>query len=79
MMKLQELDRSKLTVEQKLGQRFSTVLWDLTDAQALAVEQLSLNLPGRVQADKYRMSTYYIKVYYDQSGEKPVLVECGSY
>ena len=32
---------------------------------------------GRV--DKYLMSTYYIKVYYDAAGEKIAAVECGNY
>ena len=54
--------------------------WELlTPERSAASEQLSLGLPGSGRVDKYLMSNYYIKIYYDAAGEKIAAVECGSY
>ena len=62
-----------------LGERFSTLTLDLTAERSAAAQQLSLELPASGRVDKYLMSTYYIKLYYDASGTRIAAVECGSY
>ena len=62
-----------------LGSRFSTLTLDLTAERAQAAQQLSLELPDSGRVDKYLMSTYYIKLYYDAAGERIAAVECGGY
>ena len=36
-------------------------------------------LPDSGRVDKYLMSSYYIKIYYDAAGGRIAAVECGSY
>ena len=62
-----------------LGERFSTLTLDLTAERSAAAQQLSLELPASGRVDKYLMSTYYIKLYYDAAGTRIAAVECGSY
>ena len=66
-------------LEAVLGNRFSSLTLNISAERALAFEQLSLNVPGPCRVDKYLFSTYYIKLYYDASGETPLAVECGSF
>lgn len=66
-------------LEGLLGERFSTLTLELTGERAEAAGQLTLGLPAEGRVDKYLMSNYYIKVYYDARGEKIAAVECGSY
>lgn len=62
-----------------LGTRFSALTLDLTAERRTALKQMSIVLPDPCRADKYLFSTYYIKLYYDTSGETLVVIECGSY
>lgn len=66
-------------LEALLGERFSTLTLPLTAERAAASGQLSLNLPETGQVDKYLMSNYYLKLYYDAAGESILAVECGQY
>lgn len=66
-------------LEDLLGERFTTLVLDMTAERSTAFEQLSLDVPDSGRVDKYLMSTYYIKVYYDGAGERLVAIECGSY
>lgn len=72
-------DTSETDLASLLGERFSTLNLDLTAECAAAVQHLSLELPEKGRVDKYLMSTYYIKLYYDAEGERITAVECGSY
>jgi len=72
-------DVTPARLEEMLGERFSSLTLELTPDRAAAFRQLSLNAPETGRADKYRMSNYYIKVYYDASGEQVVALECGSF
>ena len=72
-------DTPQAELEALLGERFSTLTLELTPERSAASEQLSLGLPGSGRVDKYLMSNYYIKIYYDAAGEKIAAVECGSY
>lgn len=72
-------DSSEEELTALLGQRFSTLTLDLTAERQTAASQLSLGLPEQGRVDKYLMSNYYIKLYYDAAGEKILAVECGGY
>ena len=72
-------DTSQAELEALLGERFSTLTLELTPERSAASAQLTLELPESGRVDKYLMSTYYIKVYYDAAGEKIAAVECGNY
>ena len=77
------LDITRDTTEEELGsllgERFSTLTLELTAERSAAAGQLSLELPESGRVDKYLMSSYYIKLYYDAAGEKILAVECGNY
>ncbi len=62
-----------------LGQRFSTLTLSLATELSEAARQLSLELPSSGRVDKYLMSTYYIKLYYDADGTRIAAIECGGY
>ena len=66
-------------LEGLLGERFSTLTLPLTGERAAAAEQLTLEVPAEGRVDKYLMSSYYIKIYYDAAGGRIAAVECGSY
>ena len=66
-------------LEELLGKRFTTLDLDLTAERSAAFEQLSIDVPAVGRVDKYLMSIYYIKVYYDTAGTRLAAVECGSY
>lgn len=66
-------------LEELLGKRFSSLNLTLTQDRAAAFSRLSANVPKSGRVDKYRMSNYYIKVYYDTAGQKIAALECGSY
>lgn len=66
-------------LERLLGERFSSLELGLTGDRAAAFNQLSAQVPETGRVDKYRMSNYYIKVYYDSAGEEIKALECGSY
>ncbi len=72
-------DSAQEELESLLGERFTTLELDLTSERAAAFQQLSLDVPETGRVDKYLMSTYYIKLYYDTSGQRLTAVECGSY
>ena len=72
-------DTTQDELESLLGERFSTLELSLQDERAAAAKQLSLSLPDTGRVDKYLMSNYYIKLYYDSSKERVAAVECGSY
>lgn len=66
-------------LEDLLGERFSSLELTETEDRTLAFSQLSLEVPRTGRVDKYRMSSYYIKAYYDAAGETIRALECGSY
>ena len=73
----EDITRSQL--EDLLGECFSSLTLELTPDRGLAFRQLSLKVPDAGRADKYRMSNYYIKAYYDAAGDRVAGLECGSY
>ena len=76
-----QIDRDSTTdeLEALLGARFTSLELDLTAERSAAFDQLSIDVPASGRVDKYLMSTYYIKIYYDTAGERLAAVECGSY
>ena len=72
-------DTTEEALASLLGERFSTLPLELTAERSTAAGQLSLDLPDSGRVDKYLMSTYYIKIYYDAAGEGIAAVECGNY
>lgn len=72
-------DTTEEALASLLGERFSTLTVDLTAERQTAASQLSLELPQSGRVDKYLMSTYYIKLYYDAAGTRIAAVECGNY
>lgn len=66
-------------MENLLGECFSSLTLALTPDRAAALGQLSIELPDSGRTDKYRMSNYYIKAYYDAEGARIAALECGSY
>ncbi len=72
-------DATEEELQGLLGQRFSTLTLELTAERAAAAGQLSLGLPDSGRVDKYLMSSYYIKLYYDAAGESIAAIECGGY
>ena len=72
-------DTTEEALASLLGERFSTLTLELTAERSTAAGQLSLDLPDSGRVDKYLMSTYYIKIYYDAAGESVAAVECGNY
>lgn len=65
-------------LESLLGTRFTTLTGNLTQERIQAVSQLSLSVPEKGRVDKYLMSNYYIKVYYNAQ-DQIAAVECGGY
>mgnify|MGYP006938612431 FL=1 len=61
-----------------MGTRFTTLTGNLTQERIQAVSQLSLSVPEKGRVDKYLMSNYYIKVYYNAQ-DQIAAVECGGY
>lgn len=72
-------DTSEAELASLLGERFSTLTLDLTAERSTAAQQLSLDLPDSGRVDKYLMSTYYLKLYYDAAGTRIAAIECGGY
>lgn len=72
-------DTTQSQLEDRLGQRFSSLTLKLTPDRAAAFRQLSLEVPDSGRVDKYRMSNYYIKAYYDTQGVQITALECGIY
>lgn len=72
-------DITQSQLEDLLGDRFSSLMLELTPDRAAALNQLSLEVPGSGRVDKYCMSNYYIKAYYDAEGARIAALECGSY
>ncbi len=72
-------ESKKKEIEQLLGKVFSSLTIPLSEDRKLAFGQLSIPSGDGVLTDKYLMSTYYIKLYYDSSGEFLTAMECGSY
>lgn len=72
-------DITQSQLEDLLGECFSSLTLALTPDRAAALGQLSIGVPDNCRADKYRMSNYYIKAYYDAEGARIAALECGSY
>lgn len=72
-------DITQSQLEDLLGDRFSSLTLELTADRAAALKQLSIEAPHSCRVDKYLMSNYYIKAYYDAQGAQITALECGAY
>ena len=71
-------DTAQSQLEKLLGDRFSSLTLELSPDRAAALRQLSLGTPESCRVDKYLMSNYYIKAYYDARGAEITALECGA-
>ena len=72
-------DSTQEDIDGILGERFSTLTLPLSAERSTASSLMTLELPESGRSDKYLFSTYYIKLFYDVSGEFPLAVEVGSF
>ena len=63
-------------LEELLGTRFTTLTGNLSQERIQAVSQLSLSVPEKGRVDKYLMSNYYIKVYYNAQDQIAAVEMC---